>query len=67
VLIDIVQECSSGGEEKVIEIVDGLPVGGVVHHLLALLEQGFETVVKKRANLFGTAAGCHKYLHVWEK
>jgi hypothetical protein len=57
-LADFLEEFLSGNEKEVIEVVKSLPVGGIVHDLIAIAEQSVETFREKVAN-FGGRGGAH--------
>lgn len=63
-LIDFVEKFSSFEEEEVVEIMNGLAVGGVGCDFLAIGKQGIEFFVKKGTNVGGKDSGTHKNLHV---
>jgi cupin superfamily acireductone dioxygenase involved in methionine salvage len=59
-LTDFLKELLASNEQEVIEVVENLPVGGIVHDLVAIVEQGVESFREQIAN-FGERRGFHKY------
>ena len=45
--IDFLEKCTTRIEEKIVEIVNGLSEGGVVHNFVAFFEHGIKPVVEK--------------------
>ena len=63
-LIEFLEKLLSGNEQEVIEIVDYLSELGIIHDLVALGEQGFETFEENIANGGRGNRGFHWYVRV---
>jgi len=63
-LKDFAHEFLTGEEQEVIEVVEGLSVVGVVHDVIAVVEEGIEAFVKKVANAGSMSGEVHKYVRV---
>ena len=63
---DFFGEVSTFDVEKVIEVVEYVSIGGVVHDEIAFVEHGIEFFVEQSPNSGRGGSGLHEYLHVKE-
>ena len=63
-LKDCAHEFLTGEEQEVIEVVEGLSVVGVVHDLIAVVEESIKSFDEHVANAGQECGGVHKYVRV---